>query len=45
MSIVASYKAIFINPFRKPGQNIKNAEEIANNKKIIVRKHDYYDNI
>lgn len=43
MSIVASYKAIFINPFRKPGQNIKNVKEIANNKKIIVRKLDSYE--
>jgi hypothetical protein len=45
MSIVSSYKAIFINPFKKPGQNIKNVKEIANNKKNIVRKLDSYENI
>lgn len=43
MSIVSSYKAIFINPFKKPGQNIKNVKEIANNKKNIVRKLDSYE--
>ena len=43
MTIVSFYKAIFINPFRKPGQNIKNVEEIANNKKNIVKKLDSYE--